>query len=95
MLELRHITFRYPTRPETVVLRDFSLVIRPGECCALVGASGGGKSSVVKLLQRLYDPEAGAITLGGVPLAEFDNEWLHSCMATVAQEREWCGGGGW
>jgi len=85
-IEFSHVTFAFPTRPEVSVLRDFSLLIRPGEVTALVGGSGGGKSSIIKLLQRLYEPDAGTILLSGLPLAAFDHEWLHRAISCVMQE---------
>ena len=55
-IEFQQVVFSYPSRPEAPVLRGLSLVIQPGEVVALVGPSGGGKSSVVKLVERFYLP---------------------------------------
>jgi ABC-type multidrug transport system fused ATPase/permease subunit len=85
-IEFRRVTFSFPTRPEVQVLRDFSLRIDPGSVVALVGPSGHGKTSIIKLLQRLYEPDAGEILLSGVPLAAFDHEWLHRTISCVNQE---------
>lgn len=85
-LQLVDVAFRYPTRPEVPVLEGFSLTLQPGQVVALVGPSGGGKSSIVKLIQRLYEPDSGAVLLDGVPLAAYDHEWLHTVLATVSQE---------
>ena len=85
-LEMRDVSFSYPTRPEARVLNNFNLRLCPGEVVALVGSSGGGKSSIVKLLQRLYEPDAGVVTLDGVPLSEYDSEWLRMCVGYVGQE---------
>lgn len=85
-LAFEGVEFAYPMRPEAVVLRNFALTVEPGETVALVGPSGSGKSSVVRLLLRLYEPSAGRITLDGVPLADFDHEWLHSVLTVVSQE---------
>ena len=62
--------FRYPSRPNHIALDGVSIALQPGKRIALVGRSGSGKSSVVALLQRLYDPSAGAVTLDGVDLRE-------------------------
>jgi ABC-type multidrug transport system fused ATPase/permease subunit len=85
-IEFRRVTFSFPTRPEVQVLQDFNLRIDPGSVVALVGPSGHGKTSIIKLLQRLYEPDAGEILLSGVPLAAFDHEWLHRTISCVNQE---------
>ncbi|KAH9731007.1 ABC transporter B family member 11 [Citrus sinensis] len=64
-IELHHVSFKYPSRPDVQVFRDLNLKIRAGKTVALVGESGSGKSTVVSLLQRFYDPDAGHITLDG------------------------------
>ena len=85
-LELRNVTFSYPARPNTIVLRDFSLQVNPGEVVALVGPSGGGKSSIVKLLERQYLPSTGSVLIDGRDLGTFDPSWLRRKMALVSQE---------
>jgi len=85
-IEFKNIVFRYPARPDSVVLEDFNLKIGQGQTVALVGPSGGGKSSVIKLLERLYDPESGLITLSGHPLNSYDHHYLHQMIAIVGQE---------
>lgn len=93
LLELRHVFFRYPSRPESRVLDDFNLTLRKGEVVALVGTSGGGKSSVIKLLSRLYEPSMGAVELAGRPLADYEPQWLHGrAVAVVSQEPTLFGG---
>lgn len=85
-LELRKVTFAYPTRPGAPAVDDVSLTIRPGEVFALVGPSGGGKSTLAGLLERFYDPQAGAVLLDGVPLTELDVHWLRRRIGVVNQE---------
>ena len=63
------VSFQYPSAPRKV-LHDVTLTIRPGEHVALVGANGSGKTTIVKLLCRLYDPTGGAITVDGIDLRE-------------------------
>jgi ABC-type methionine transport system ATPase subunit len=93
VLELRDVHFRYPSRPEVPVLSGLSLTLAPGRVVALVGLSGGGKSSVIKLIQRHYEPEAGAVLLDGRPLGAYDHEWLHGrAIAAVGQEPALFGG---
>ncbi|MFY7744153.1 MAG: ABC transporter transmembrane domain-containing protein, partial [Erythrobacter sp.] len=62
-LSFRNVTFRYPARPETAALRDFTLEIEPGETVAIVGPSGAGKSTIFQLVERFYDPQGGTIRL--------------------------------
>jgi ATP-binding cassette subfamily B protein len=80
------VTFRYPTRPDTPALDRFSLAVEPGETVALVGPSGAGKTSVLQLLLRFYDPAEGRVTLDGVDLRELDPEALRSRLALVPQD---------
>jgi len=85
-VEFDHIDFRYPTRPDVYALEDFSLNIHPGERLALVGPSGAGKTTVLQLALRFYDPVAGSIRLNGVALDEADPEDVRKLMALVPQE---------
>ncbi|WP_104019438.1 ABC transporter transmembrane domain-containing protein [Roseovarius nitratireducens] len=80
------VRFAYPARPETPALDDFSLSIKPGETVALVGPSGAGKTSVIQLILRFYDPEEGRITLDGVALAEMARHEFRQALALVPQE---------
>jgi ATP-binding cassette, subfamily C, bacterial CydD len=66
-------------------LNGVSFEIHPGETVALVGASGAGKSSILNLLLRFFDPQGGQITLGGLPLKSLPLAWLRAQMALVAQ----------
>ena len=81
-----HVTFHYPTRPETAALHDFSLDIAPGETVAVVGPSGAGKSTLFQLVERFYDPQAGAVRLDGVALPEADPAQIRARIAMVPQE---------
>lgn len=82
----KDVTFCYPSRPETAALADFSLDIAPGETVALVGPSGAGKTTLFQLLQRFYDPQAGAVRVDGVALTDLDPAALRRRIAMVPQE---------
>ncbi|KAH7855870.1 hypothetical protein Vadar_029896 [Vaccinium darrowii] len=85
-IELHHISFKYPTRPDVQIFRDLNLKFQSGKTVALVGESGSGKSTVIALLQRFYDPESGQITLDGVEIQRLQLKWLRQQMSLVSQE---------
>ncbi len=85
-VELRGVTFAYPSRPDMTVLRQVDLVLAPGEVVALVGPSGGGKSTIAALINRMYDPVQGALRLDGVALTTLDPTWLRRQVGVVAQD---------
>ncbi|EPS62551.1 hypothetical protein M569_12239, partial [Genlisea aurea] len=85
-IEFRNIRFAYPSRPETLVFKDFSLRIPSGRTVALVGRSGSGKSTAIALLQRFYDPSGGEILLDGVGINKLQIKWLRAQMGLVSQE---------
>ncbi|XP_072285717.1 antigen peptide transporter 2 [Pyxicephalus adspersus] len=84
--EFKNVTFSYPSNSEIPVLNDVSFTLKPGTVTALVGPSGGGKTTCVALLERFYEPQSGEILLDGEPLAEYQHEYLHRKVALVAQE---------
>jgi ATP-binding cassette subfamily B protein len=86
------VHFRYPSRPETPVLRGVSLEARSGQRVALVGPSGAGKSTIVSLLLRFYEPEKGRILIDGRDAREYDLHELRSQMAIVPQDATLFGG---
>lgn len=85
-VELRNIDFRYPARANIQVLSNLSLVVPAGQTTALVGASGSGKSTIVGLVERFYDPEAGQVFLDGRDVRDLNVTWLRSQIALVSQE---------
>jgi ATP-binding cassette, subfamily B, bacterial len=80
------VSFRYPTRPESLALDRFDLTVAPGETVAIVGPSGAGKTTVFNLLLRFYDPEAGTIRVDGVDIRDLRFADLRSALAIVPQE---------
>ena len=85
-VEFDHVEFVYPSRPDSIILSDFCLKVPAGKTVALVGGSGSGKSTVISLLQRFYDPLGGEIRLDGVPIQRLQLKWLRSQMGLVSQE---------
>ncbi|XP_062151285.1 ABC transporter B family member 15-like [Alnus glutinosa] len=85
-VEFKHVEFAYPSRPESIIFKDFCLEIPAGKAVALVGGSGSGKSTVISLLQRFYDPLAGEILLDGVTIDKLQLKWVRSQMGLVSQE---------
>jgi ABC transporter fused permease/ATP-binding protein len=80
------VVFAYPSRTDVTVLKGLDLELRAGEVVALVGPSGGGKTTIAGLLQRLYDPREGSVLLDGRDLRALDPGWLRRQIGTVAQE---------
>uniref|UniRef100_A0ACD5V6S1 Uncharacterized protein n=1 Tax=Avena sativa TaxID=4498 RepID=A0ACD5V6S1_AVESA len=85
-VEFKSVEFFYPSRPESPVFRSFSLRVPAGRTAALVGSSGSGKSTVVALLERFYDPSAGEVMLDGVDIRRLNLKWLRAQMGLVSQE---------
>lgn len=94
-LEFDRVTFRYPSRPETMALDDVAFTLEPGENVALVGPSGAGKSTVLQLLLRFYDPDAGTIRFDGVDLRAVEPRALRRRMALVPQDPVLFGADAW
>ncbi|KAB2618458.1 ABC transporter B family member 8 [Pyrus ussuriensis x Pyrus communis] len=85
-IELKKVDFAYPSRPETLVLRQFSLEVKPGTSTGLVGTSGCGKSTVIGLIQRFYDVERGSVKVDGVDIRDLDIQRYRRHTALVSQE---------
>ena len=85
-IDFHDVVFAYPSRPGKVVLDGLTLSLRPGETFALVGPSGGGKSTVGALLERFYDPSEGSVRIDGVPVSAHDLLWLRRNVGAVAQD---------
>jgi ATP-binding cassette subfamily B protein len=83
--EFRNVSFAYPETDRTI-LKNFNLTLSPGERIALIGENGQGKTTVVKLITRLYDPTEGQILLDGIDLREYSLEDLHRHIGVIFQD---------
>lgn len=85
-IELRDVHFSYPTRPDEQIFSGFSLSIPKGTTAALVGHSGSGKSTVISLIERFYDPQVGEVLIDGINLKDFQLKWIREKIGLVSQE---------
>lgn len=85
-IEFKNVTFKYPTRPDVLILDNLNINIEPGKTVAFVGPSGSGKSTTVQLVQRFYDATAGEVTLDGINVKNLKVEWLRQQIGVVSQE---------
>ncbi|KAI0492261.1 hypothetical protein KFK09_026530 [Dendrobium nobile] len=85
-IELKDIYFSYPARPDHLIFNGFSLHVPSGTTMALVGESGSGKSTVISLVERFYDPQAGAVLIDGINLKKFKLRWIREKIGLVSQE---------
>ncbi|KJK60903.1 hypothetical protein P875_00042898 [Aspergillus parasiticus SU-1] len=84
-IEFQNVSFRYPNRPEHLILEDVNLTVQPGQYVALVGASGSGKSTIVSLIERFYDPESGMVMVDGIDVKAWNLKNYRSHLALVGQ----------
>ena len=82
----KDVNFAYPHKKNVQVLKNVNLQIKKGEHVAIVGESGGGKSTIISLLQRLYDPTQGEVLIDGKNLKDYNLQWLHSRMGYISQD---------
>jgi ATP-binding cassette subfamily B protein len=85
-IRFEHVSFRYPSRPDTPALDGFDLAVRPGETVAFVGPSGAGKSTTFQLLLRFYDPQSGRVRIDGVDIAAADPQAVRRRIGLVPQD---------
>ena len=85
-IELRNVNFKYPARPTVQVLDNISMVFEEGKTTALVGASGSGKSTIIALAERWYDPESGEVLMDGHNVKDLNLKWLRTQIGLVQQE---------
>lgn len=85
-ISLEGVHFSYPSRPTVKVTKGLDITFRAGKTAALVGASGSGKSTIIQLVERFYDPTEGVVKLDGVNLKDLNLKWLRSQIGLVSQE---------
>lgn len=85
-LSFQNVEFHYPTRPNDPVLKGLTAEIEAGQTVAFVGPSGGGKSTVVSMIERFYDPQSGSVFLDGTNLKDINVKYLRSMIGYVGQE---------
>ncbi|KAK7293231.1 hypothetical protein RJT34_16094 [Clitoria ternatea] len=91
-IQLQDVYFAYPTRPNAVIFRGLSIKIEAGKSTALVGQSGSGKSTIIGLIERFYDPLDGVVTIDGVDIKSYNLKSLRKHIAVVSQEPALFGG---
>ncbi|KAF8105699.1 hypothetical protein N665_0157s0263 [Sinapis alba] len=85
-VEFERVTFTYPSRPKSIILKDFTLRADAGRTVALMGASGSGKSTVIALLQRFYDPTEGVVRIDGFDIKTLQLKWMREQIGVVSQD---------
>ncbi|KAF9112683.1 Multidrug resistance protein 1 [Mortierella sp. AM989] len=83
---VRDVDFAYPSRPDVPILKKMNFEVKPGETVALVGHSGSGKSTIVGLVERFYDPLSGSVTLDGIEIKDWNITYLRDTIGIVSQE---------
>ena len=85
-ITFENVSFAYPSKKNEKILKNLFLDIKPGAISAFVGDTGSGKSTVIQLVLRFYDPDEGRILLDGVDIKDYDLEWLRNQIGYVGQE---------
>ena len=85
-ITFENVSFHYPSRPSVTILQGLSITFQAGKTAALVGASGSGKSTVISLVERFYDPTNGVVRLDGIDIRDLNLRWLRSQIGLVSQE---------
>ncbi|XKL66217.1 hypothetical protein PGB90_009637 [Kerria lacca] len=85
-IEFKDVIFSYPSRPTIQILNGLSLNVAPGKTAAIVGSSGAGKSTIISLILRFYDPNSGQVCIDDIPVSEFNVNWLRNQIGLVSQE---------
>ncbi|MCD8074367.1 MAG: ABC transporter ATP-binding protein/permease [Lachnospiraceae bacterium] len=85
-VEFRHVKFAYPSAPEKEIIHDFSVKVQPGQKVAIVGPTGAGKTTIVNLLMRFFEPTGGTILIDGIPTENIPRNNVHSQFGMVLQD---------
>ena len=85
-VQFEHVRFSYPDSPDKIIIKDFSADIRPGQKVAIVGPTGAGKTTMVKLLMRFFELNGGSIRIDGIPSSELRREDVHAMFGMVLQD---------
>ncbi|KDO82143.1 hypothetical protein CISIN_1g047171mg [Citrus sinensis] len=85
-IELKNVFFSYPSRPDQMIFKGLTLKIEAGKTVALVGQSGSGKSTIIGLIERFYDPQSGSVMVDERNIKSYNLRKLRSCIALVSQE---------
>lgn len=85
-VEFENVKFAYPEAPDRIIINDFSASIKPGQTVAIVGPTGAGKTTVVNLLMRFYEPLSGKISIDGIPINKLTRENVHDLFGMVLQD---------
>ncbi len=85
-VQFRDVYFSYPTRPDQQIFKGLNLSIKNGETLAIVGPSGGGKSTIIQMIERFYDPDSGSVEYEGTNIRDLNVKWLRDQLGLVSQE---------
>ena len=85
-MDVRNVDFAYPARPDVIIFKNFCLKIKAGTSMALVGQSGSGKSTIIGIIERFYDPLKGTVKIDGRDIRTFNLRNLRKHIALVGQE---------
>ena len=85
-ISFENVSFRYPARPDTSALQDVTLTVSPGETVAFVGPSGAGKTTIIQMIQRFYDPTSGVVKLDGIALPDLKRDQFRQSISMVPQD---------
>ncbi len=81
-----HVRFSYPSKPDKIIIKDFSAYIKPGQKVAIVGPTGAGKTTMVNLLMRFFEVNSGRILIDGIPVSDMNRKSVHSLFGMVLQD---------